>query len=456
MHRKKFAAVLCTSLLVFGCSDAEKSASPVGPSTRPASNAAASADTAAERAALQQLTRAVALALQDQGLRQRIKADMRQSRFSHEHKLQFSNYVHGASGGILLAKMAKETGKSREELLALLGQVRPLEFYMPVRAQRERWRGGEDLLVGSLIHDHEAPAVYTLRGERVRMRGDEVPTIPAMALVPVEANFSRPLDARYQNLGDEGGETIGTYMIEQCEIQPYGVGEPGDATTNCGGGGDGGGYTGGGTYTDPWASRATGVYVTTLNIDGDHEGAFKGDPEFEIHLQAPVGNPSVAEDIRCAGNESPDYRSRFNYDNNGSNYSGAILVADSAQMARFQATYGTSVGMNFIFWEDDDTACAIKADQARFSNMMSTIANNYGTVFAAIQNFDVKTLVKALPGIRDIVMAVASWIKSNDDVVGSAVEMSCSRDYTTFNYAIKDGTTTTGCVRLRAHDQAAY
>jgi hypothetical protein len=428
----------------------------VGPSTRPAPNAAASADTAAERAALQQLTRAVALALQDQGLRQRVKADMRESRFTHEHKLQFSSYIHGRSGGILLAKMVKESGKSREELLALLGQVRPLEFYMPVRAQRESWRGGEDLLVGSLIHDHEAPAVYTLRGERVQMRGDEVPTIPAMALVPVAANFSHPLEVRFKNQHDQGGETIGTYMIEQCEIQAYDVAGPGDATTNCGGGGGDGGYTGGGTYTDPWASRATGVYVTTLNVDGDHEGAFKGDPEFEIHLQAPVGNPSVAEDIRCAGEKSPDYRSRFNYDNNGSNYSGAILVADSAQMAHFRATYGTSVGMNFVFWEDDDTACAIKADQPRFTNMMNTIEQNYPHVNAAIQNPTTKAVLQALHALTKVAMSVASWLKSNDDIVGSAVEMSCSRDYTTFNYAIKDGTTTTGCVRLKAHDQAAY
>jgi hypothetical protein len=455
MHRKKFAAVLCTTLLVFGCSDSEKSASPVGPSPRPAPNAVASADTAAERATLQELTRLVALSLQDEGLRQRIKADMRESRFTHEHKLQFSSYIHGRSGGILLAKMAKESGKSREEILALLAQVRPLEFYMPVKAQRENWRGGADLLVGSLVEDHEAPTVYTLRGDRVRMGADEVPSIPAMALVPVETNFNRPLDTRYRNRNDEGGQTIGTYAYyEQCELQAYDSSGPGDATVNCGGGG--GGYTGGGTTTDPWASRATGVYATILNIDSDFEGAFKGSPEFEIHLQAPVSDPTVAEDLRCAGAEAPDYRSRFDYGDNGNNYSGAILVADSAQQAQFRARYGTSVGMNFIFWEDDDTACAIKANEDRFKNMMTTIAQNYGTVNSAIQNWMTQSILSAVPALQNIISAVASWLKSNDDLVGSAVEMSCSRDYTTFNYTIKDGTTTVGCVQLKAHDKAAY
>jgi hypothetical protein len=457
MHRKQFAAVLCTTLLLFGCSDAEKATiSPVAPplSAEAAEAAAAEAAEKAERQALQELTRTVALALQDPGLRHRVKADMRESRFTHEHKLHFSSYLHGQSGGILLAKMAKESGKSRDEVLSLLDQVRPLEFYMPVKAHRESWRGGDGLLVGSLLEDHEEPVVYTLKGEPVRVGAEEEPALPALGLVPVEADFRRPLDGRYHNRNDRGGEAIGTLSsdIQECQIlqaKRY------EGSVSCGGGG--GGYTGGGTATiDPWTSRATGLYVTSLNIDRDYEGAFKGDPEFEIHLQAPVGNPSVAEDIRCAGNFAPDYRSRFDYDNNGTNYSGAILVADSAEQARFRATYGTAVGMNIIFWEDDDTACAIKANEDRFRNMMNTIAQNYDNVFAAIQDLNVKTLVKALPGLRNIISAVASWITSNDDVVGSAVEMSCSRDYTAFNYTIKDGTTTEGCVQLKAHDLSTY
>jgi hypothetical protein len=451
MYKKRFAAVLCTTFLMLGCADAEETISPVAPQLNQAEAAVQ-----AERVALQELTRTVALALQDPGLRQRVKADMRESRFTHEHKLHFSSYIRGQSGGILLAKMVKESGKSREEVLALLSEVRPLEFYMPVRAQRESWRGGDDLLVGSILEDHEVPSVYTLRGRQVAVGAEETPALPALALVPVEANFNRALDARYRNRNDQAGQTIGTYMV--CEDQlVYSTGF--EDSVECGGdfgGGGSGGGTGGGGYVDPWASRATGLYVTTLNIDGDHEGAFKGDPEFEIHLQAPVNNPSVAEDIRCAGQEAPDYRSRFNYDNNGNNFSGAILVADSAQQAQFRATYGTTVGMNVIFWEDDDTDCAIKADEDRFRNMMNTIAQNYQAVFAAIQDLSIKSLVKALPGLQNIISAVASWVKSNDDLVGSAVEMSCSRDYTSFNYAIKDGTTTVGCVQLKAHDQASY
>jgi hypothetical protein len=450
MYKKQFAAVLCTTVLMLGCADAEQAVSPVEPQL------SAQAIAEAERHALQELTRTVALALQDPGLRQRVKADMRESRFTHEHKLHFSSYIRGRSGGILLAKMAKESGKTREEVLALLNEVRPLEFYMPVRAQRESWRGGDDLWVGSLLEDHEVPAVYTLRGQPVQVGAEEVPAIPALALVPMEASFNRALDGRYINRNDQGGATIGTYIYNECQIEEsVQSGEPEDPTMTCGGDlGGGGGDVGSGGTVDPWASRPTGLYVTLLNIDDDHEGAFKGDPEFEIHLQAPINNPSVAEDIRCAGNQAPDYRSRFDYDNNGANYSGAILVADSAEQARFRATYGTALGMNIIFWEDDDTDCAIKADQDRFMTMMNTIAQSYENIFAAIQDLSIQTVVKALPGLKNIVSAFASWITSNDDLVGSAVEISCYRDYSTFNYTIKDGTTTEGCVQLKAHDQS--
>lgn len=450
MHGKQFAAVLCTTLLLSACADDKHAISPVAPQLN--EQAAAEAAELRERSALQELTRTVALALQDQGLRQRVKADMRQSRFTHEHKLAFSSYLQGRSGGILLAKMVKESGKSRDEVLGLVSQVRPLEFYMPVKGQRESWRGGPDLVVGSLLEDHEVPTVYDLQGQPVQVGAEDEPVLPAMALVPVEANFNRPLDVRYKNRNDQDGETIGT-LAEFCEleqIQSVQTGELGDDNVSCGGGGGGGGG-----YTDPWAGRATGLYVTALNIDRDHEGAFKGDPEFEIHLQAAVTNASVAEDIRCAGNEAPDYRSRFNYDNNGSTLTGAILVADSAQQARFQNTYGSTVGMHVIFWEDDDTDCAIKADQDRFKAMMGTIAANYSNVFSAIQNLSVTSVIKALPGLADIASAFASWVTSNDDLVGSAVEMSCSRSYTTFNFTIKDGTTTEGCVQLTAH-KASY
>ncbi len=233
----RIQVVLGISILAFGCADANRQAGPMAP--EPGASFSLAAEQDPEKAALTELTRIVALALNDQGLRQRVKSDMRESRHTREHKLHFSNYLHGQSGGILLAKMAKESGKNRGDILALLGKVRPLEFYMPVREQRESWRGGDDLWVASLVEDHDIPTAYTLRGEQVALGANEVPAMPTLAIVPVEADFSRTLDVnKFKNKNDGGGETIGTYSIDdgsscdpetaivECDTETGGGGEP--------------------------------------------------------------------------------------------------------------------------------------------------------------------------------------------------------------------------------------
>jgi hypothetical protein len=173
---------------------------------------------------------------------------MRASRHTIEHKLEFRSYLHGQSGGVLLAKMAKETGKSRDEILGLLDAVRPLEFYMPVREHRENWRGDDNLLVASLLEDHTVPTAFTLSGHPVILDAEKAPATPTLAIVPVETNFSRPLNLRVPNARDQGGQTIGTYCVE-CVQEPI---------DNDGGGGGGGG--------DPWANRPTGLYLTKIYI----------------------------------------------------------------------------------------------------------------------------------------------------------------------------------------------
>jgi hypothetical protein len=373
----KVTAVLGAVLLAVGCSDSEQP-DPLAPEISAA--AAATAEQDAEKAALDELTRLVALAMNDQGLRQRVKNDMRASRHTIEHKLPFSDYLHGNSGGILLAKMAKESGKSRDEILALLEQVRPLEFYMPVPEHRESWTGGSDLWIGSLLEDHTVPTVFTTSGQRISLTAEEIPTTPAIALVPVETNFTATLSAvGFVNTNDQSGEAIGTY-------QPRSRSNSGSGETclqpPCDG--DDGSSGGGGAGIN-WSNLPTGLYLTKIDIPDDYEGPFKGSPEFETHLQAPNTDPAKAADLRCAGALAPDPRSV--YDQNGRGFTGAILVADSFEMARFQARYGTSVGMSIISWEDDDGACEIRVEQDRFKKMTDAVAAAYPGVHAAIQAF---------------------------------------------------------------------
>ena len=108
-----------TITIMWGCDG--RQAEPTSP---PAASEAVVAP-GEEATALRTVTRAVALALQDQGLRSRLLNDMRDSRV-REHKLEFRRYLRGASGGILLAKMAARSGLSRGELLSDLEALRPL------------------------------------------------------------------------------------------------------------------------------------------------------------------------------------------------------------------------------------------------------------------------------------------------------------------------------------------
>jgi|GEM_PF-1978459 len=232
--------------------------------------------------ALGELTRAVALALNDAGLRQRVKNDMRLAPYS-EHKLVLADYLRGSSGGIVLAKMVRETGRSRTELLDLLRRVGPVEFYMPVAAHRESWTGGAELQVaGSLDEANTTLVGFDLAGRPVALSPVVAPETPTLVIVPVETDFTRALDpANSHNVNDRGGQAIGTLVpgaprpsanrgprMQMCYV-------------DCGGGGDGGG---GGTATVQQRGISVEEMISHMKATNDHEPWDKGAPEFYLLL----------------------------------------------------------------------------------------------------------------------------------------------------------------------------
>jgi hypothetical protein len=292
---RKYPAILCVAALAAACSDGQPAP------TLPAAglDAAMSASAKSEQETLNQIARAVALALQDQGLRQRIKNDMRNSPYE-EHKIDFRGYLHGQSGGILLAKMTKETGQSREELLALVGRVRPLEMYFPVKAHREGWTGGAELQVlGHLTASGDPTAAFSLTGASVPVPGKVAPATPTLVIVQRESDFSEPLDlARVKNVRDKGGQSIGTYMYCQDE-QLQSVGS--EDSISCGGdiGGGGGGYTPPPpTSTTPRYRSSQGYglreVMTEYRQSGSLDGWFQGDPEMYVEVTSHASSPGDA------------------------------------------------------------------------------------------------------------------------------------------------------------------
>ena len=445
------SASIAVLALLAACAD-ERPRVPTDPSESPM----ASVEPLSEKAALTELTRAVALALQDNGLRQRVKNDLRASRI-REHKLEFRSYIRG-NGGILLSKMAQATGKSREELLALVESVRPLEFYMPVAEHRATWTGGADLLVASQLEDtpDEPPAAFDLQGRPVEIAYDQAPTTPVLSLVPVETDFSRPLDlALWENTDDMGGQAIGNYRLK-ASVATVMPGDPipldcgPEAIEDCGSGGSGGGSTG-----PQWSLMPTGLYVTYLYISHNYEGFLRGDPEFEVHLMAPRSDPNVTESIRCAGEHAPDPLSRF--DLNGTVTRAVFLIADSLEMVRFTQTYGTEKGMQIVVWEDDDTSCVIKVEQDRFKKAVEAVAIAAPLAWAAIQAPTFVNIVKALPGVVTAAVEVANWLKTDDDLVGHAYftpgQPPCNGEPGAVRVLASEGN---ACIKVIAHNRRLY
>lgn len=332
-NRITLLGVLGTVLLSAACADIGKPTAPAA--APPSSSAAAVSSDDQEKAVLNELTRAVALALNDPGLRQRIKNDLRNSRHTHEHKLPFSDYLRGESGGILLAKMAKETGKSREELLALLTGTRPFEFYMPVREHREGWKGEADLLVLGALTDVDASLIaFNLQGEPIVLSYSAPPSTPTLVLVPVETDFSKPLDPqKYRNTNDKNGDAIGTFAMVSMSCEPD--------TDWCGD--DGGGSGSGGPSPD-------GIYFTEMVIYDKHEPWPRGDPEIEVHLFGQKRGvvrstrlvsgqmvtqfyPNEYETVQadCAGEEASPSIRKFDFNGeNGAHYYRNTLFAEQA------------------------------------------------------------------------------------------------------------------------------
>ncbi len=406
MHgRIKSTAVLGTALLAFGCADAEKQAGPLAP------DAAMSIATeqSSEKVALSELTRMVALALNDQGLRQRVKNDLRESRHTVEHKLQFSNYLHGNSGGILLAKMAKESGKSREEIQALLTQVRPLEFYMPVDEHRESWTGGSDLLIASLLRDKDVPLVLTLSGESVAIAAGAAPLIPTLVLTSRETDFSQPLEmAKYKNARDQGGEAIGTLLIEPPCIEC----DPGPSSP-------------------PAVTYPPGVYLDYSTLTDTGEADLRGDPEIELFVIGPTYHASSqGERISCSGQGGAAGGKYYDQNNNTWRapywtVQGQILSKD--EVGRYFSIYNAPYGVQL--WEDDQDPCQIIYSgrselQQLYDNLMS--AKRATTILMRIVdpylNPTLDGNLKLDGGIGYALRsAVAGIFQSDDDFLGNVV-----------------------------------
>jgi hypothetical protein len=356
-----------------------------------------------QRAAMDRLARRLARALADPSFRAALKAQLEQSPFV-EHKLQLQSLLK-ASDRRTLKELARLSGSSESAVGADADQASPLEIYFPVPAHRATWSGGTDILVASAWEDREGPVAYDVSGRRQVLSPDTPPTTPVLAIEPVETDFSRRPESVVVCLACGGGGSDGTTL-------------------------------------------PAGLYMTYSHFVQDFEGWFKGDPEFEIHILGQAGASDSLKDYQCAGAAAGGY---YRFDQNNLDWSGNVLLFTQAQLNSYKAAHPNQ-NFRIVALEDDDTGCVIKFDGSRFRNLVATIQTHYPNLTGA-KDTTSSTLVKSVKranALQKILSAAYSFITTQDDLIGNAIEgVVVGQSYPGANWIVKgENNVTNGWLKL--------
>ncbi|HEY7192425.1 MAG TPA: hypothetical protein VH439_01700 [Gemmatimonadales bacterium] len=396
-------------MLLAACS--ERTITPPGPAE---TSAAAVPEATARPEALAKL---VAKGLKNPAFRAYLKAQLDASPY-REHKLQFETFV-AANSARALREIAAANGTTKD---ALETQVRgsgrgrgaiALEIYFPVPGHRSAWQGDENVLVATALRDDDPPVAFDPEGRRYILDPKTPPAIPVLAVVPVETDFSR-IPAR----------------VVEC-------------TTNCDGGGGAGGPV-------PPPPPAPGLYMTKSHFVQDFEGWLKGSPEFEVHILGQKGTTDSLYDYQCAGEHAGG---PYTFDQNDLDWSGNVLLFSKTQLDQYNAAHPNQNLRVFVV-EDDDTACQIKTDAGRAERLFKVVDSLYNNFTAG--NDSSTAIVKAYKYAKagkNLWQAITSLIKTNDDVVGTAVEDDIVGSfYPGYNWFVKgDNNITNGWINLVMH-----
>jgi hypothetical protein len=360
-----------------------------------------------ERDAMDRLARRLARALADPAFRAYVKGQLDQSPFV-EHKLQLQRFLHG-SGRRALKEVARLNGTTDATMEGEANRAIPLEFYFPVPAHRAAWAGGPNVLVASARQDHDAPIAYDVNGRRQVLSPDAPPATPVLAIVPVETNF-----------GPEG--------LPANQVDPIPPPPPPPL---------------------PPPQPPTGLYMTYSHFVQDFEGWFKGSPEFEIHILGQSGTTDSLRDYQCSGQPAGGY---YHFDQNSLDWSGSVLLFSQAQLNSYRAAH-PSQNFRVVALEDDDTGCVIKFDANRFKNLILTMQAQYPNLTGAkdttASNFI--RFIKRANALQKILSAAYSFITTQDDLIGNAIEdVVVGQFYPGANWIVKgEGNVTNGWIKLQ-------
>jgi hypothetical protein len=350
------------------------------------------------------LARLFAKGLKNPAFRAYLRAQLNASPY-REHKLQFESFL-AANEGRAFREIAAENATTKAALEAEARTAIALEVYFPVPAHRAAWNGDEQVLVATAMTDDDPPIAFDPEGRRQVLDPKSPPATPVLAIVPVETDFSqRP--AR---------------VIECIE---------------CSGGGD----------VLPPPPPAPGLYMTKSHFVQDFEGWLKGSPEFEVHMLGQKGQSDSLYDYQCAGEHAGGH---YTFDQNDLDWSGNVLLFSKSQLDAYNAAHPQQNLRVFVV-EDDDTACQIKTDVGRAEHLFHVVDSTYRLLTGG--NDSTNAIVRAYKyakAAKNLWQAVASFFKTNDELVGNAVEDDIvGSSYPDYNWFVKgDNNITNGWINL--------
>jgi len=392
LHRILIIGVFAAVALSTACSDR----TPVNPTGDAALTAGPGPAQKPEK-----LARQFAKALRNPAFREYLKAQLDASPF-REHKLQFQTFL-GASGGRALRYLDADVEQEAKAAIAL-------EVYFPVPAHRAAWTGDENILVATGITDRDVPVAFDPQGGRRLLDPDTPPETPVLALVPVETDFNA------------------APQRQTC--------------VECGGGGGGGD-----PQPPPPAAPPAGLYMTKAHFVQDFEGWLKGAPEFEVHILGQKGQTDSLISYQCAGERQ---YGPYSFNQDDLDWSGSVLLFSKQQLDQYNSAHpGQNVRVFVV--EDDDTPCTIKTDPDRFQKLVTAVDSAYRDLTAGNDSSSIVQRAYRYAKVAENVWeALASFFKSNDELVGNAVQdVIVGQFYPGFNWFVKgDNTITNGWINL--------
>ena len=188
--------------------------------------------------------------------------------------------------------------------------------------------------------------------------------------------------------------------------------------------------------------------MTHSHFVKDFEGWFKGSPEFEIHILGQSGATDSLLDYQCAGQVAGGY---YRFDQNSLDWSGSVLLFSQSQLNSYKAAHPNQ-NFRVIALEDDDTGCVIKFDSNRFKNMVTTFQTQYPNLTGAkdTTSGSLVKYVKRANALQKILSAAYSFITTQDDLIGNAIEdVVVGIFYPGANWIVKGvGNVTNGWIKL--------